>query len=243
MKRMIMPFAAAALVGLYAGSASAQCTFGGGSPAHGPAPAKGVKGSMVRTYAACPSTEHPEANTKTESDTDACNPVTPPVVGGLPTQYSYGPKGSCSVTTKAKLYKSCDAVEDADGNGLGLPGRACHVTFVTSKCKGVIGTDGVTPINGEDDAGWKLATLSRATLNDTTGGDMTVIDFPVTFTYSEPEEGSMFVDSSSAEELVDIVGENGAALPACTSIEVVDVVIKDPASRPFARLGQATVPK
>jgi hypothetical protein len=243
MNKLVLPFAAVAIVGIYAGSASAQCTFGGGDPAHGPAPAKGIKAAMVRTYAACPSTEHEEANTQTESSTDACNPVTPPIAGGSPTLYSYGPKGGCTVTTKAKLYKSCDAVEDANGNALGLPARPCHVTYVTSKCKGLVGIDGVSPISGETDAGWKLATLSRATLNDTNGGDMTVIDFPVTFSYTTPEDGSMEIDSSSAEELVDLVGENGAALPACTSIEVVDSVIKDPDGREFARLGGATVPK
>ncbi|HXC52619.1 MAG TPA: hypothetical protein VN634_17180, partial [Candidatus Limnocylindrales bacterium] len=100
-----------------------------------------------------------------------------------------------------------------------------------------------TPINGAVDDGWELATLSRASLNDPTGGDMTVIDFPVAFTYSTPEDGEMEIDSSSAEALLPLVGANGAALPACTSIEVVDVKIKDPDGNSFAKLGGATVPK
>ncbi|HXC51691.1 MAG TPA: hypothetical protein VN634_12445, partial [Candidatus Limnocylindrales bacterium] len=103
MKKIIMPFAVIAAVGIYAGTASAQCTFGfdGGTPenSRGPAPAKGVKGSMVRNYAACTSTEHPTANATTESGTDACQPVTPPVLGGGGTTYAYAAKGKCTVQT------------------------------------------------------------------------------------------------------------------------------------------------
>ena len=246
MKKLIMPLAVIAAVGFYAGSASAQCTFGfdGGTPetSRGPAPAKGVKGSMVRNYAGCTSTEHPTANATTESGTDACQPVIPPGAGGG-TDYAYAAKGKCTVQTQAKLLKDCSKAEDAAGNSLGLDTRPCHVTFVRSSCKGIVRADGVTPINGAVDAGWELATLSRASLNDPSGGDMTVIDFPVAFTYSDPEDGEMEVDSSSAEALVPLVGANGAALPACTSIEVVDVKIKDPDGNSFAKLGGATVPK
>ena len=114
---------------------------------------------------------------------------------------------------------------------------------MTSTCKGIVRADGVTLISGGVDDGWELATLSRASLNDPTNQDLTVIDFPVSFAYSTPEDGEMFVDSSSAEALLPLVGANGAALPACTSIEVVDAKIKDPDGHPFARLGGATVPK
>ncbi|HXC52615.1 MAG TPA: hypothetical protein VN634_17160 [Candidatus Limnocylindrales bacterium] len=247
MKKLIMPFAVIAAVGIYAGTASAQCTFGfdGGTPenSRGPAPAKGVKGSMVRNYAACTSTEHPTANATTESGTDACQPVTPPVLGGGGTTYAYSAKGKCTASTQAKLLKDCSKAEDSAGNPLGLEARPCHVTFVRSSCKGIVKADGTTPINGAVDDGWELATLSRASLNDPTGGDMTVIDFPVAFTYSTPEDGEMEIDSSSAEALLPLVGANGAALPACTSIEIVDVKIKDPDGNSFAKLGGATSPK
>lgn len=235
MKKVTLPLAAIALVGLYAGSASAQCSFD-------IAPAKGVRGSMVRNYAPCPGTENPTANTTTQGGTDACTPVTPAEVSGSGTLYSYDVKGKCDVRTSAKLISDCAEFEDSSGSNLGLAPGACHVTYVTSKCSGILGTDGVTPIGGGDD-GFALATLSRATLNDPTNGDMTVIDFPVTFLYSTPEKGKMEVDSSSAEALFPLVGATGAKLPACTQIEVVNVVIKDPAGLPFAKLGSATVPK
>ena len=235
MKKVTLTVAAVALAGFCASNASAaNCAFNS-------APAKGVKGSMVRNYASCPGTEHPTANTETEGGTDACTPVTPATAGGDGTLYTYGPKGKCSVQTSAKLVKDCGALEDANGNSLGLQAGPCHVTFVKSKCSGLLGTDGLSPIGSGDD-GWSLATLSRATLADNTNGDMTVIDFPVTFLYSTPDNGNMAINSSSAEALIPLVGANNADLPTCTQIEVVDVTIKDPANLPFAKLGGATRP-
>jgi len=237
MKKVTLPLAAIALVGLYAGSASAQCPYN-------TAPAKGIKSTMVRAYNSCPSTEVPASNTQTEGTTDACQPVTPRALEGDSTTYQYSSKGKCSVSTSAKLFASCADVTDANGVGLGLQPVACHVTFVKSKCSGIVQSDGSTAIDGvlfPEDDGWSLATLSRATLNDSVGGAMTVIDFPVTFTYSTPAKGKMSVSSSSAEALIPIVNLNNADLPPCTSIEVVDTVIKDPDGLPFARQGQATV--
>jgi hypothetical protein len=246
MKKVTLPLAAIALVGFYASSASAQCAFNS-------APAKGVKGSMVRNYSPCPGTETPNSNTTTEGATPACTPVTPRQnLEGDSTLYSFDKKkGKCDVSTKAKLEKSCATVTGTEIDMmtgkpvkvlLGLQDVPCHVTYVKSKCSGILGTDGLTPI-GNGDAGWSLATLSRATLNDPTNGDMTVIDFPVTFNYSIPSKGKMAVDSNSAEALAPIVGTQSADLPTCTSIEVVDVTIKAPGGLPFAKLGQSTRPK
>src|SRR6185369_8152752 len=188
------------------------------------APAKGVRGSFVRTYASCPGTEHPTANTQTDGGTDACSPVTPPTVDGQATTYQYDrAKGKCSGTTQAKLVKDCSLVEDESGTPLGLQPGPCHITYVKSKCSGILRSDGQTPIDGAMDDGWTFATLSRASFNDDAGGDMTVIDFPVTFAYSVPDNGKIEVDSNSAEALIDLVGQNNAELPPCTSIEIVDV--------------------
>ena len=235
MKKIFLPFSAVALLIVGAASAGAQCSFDS-------APARGVRGSMVRTFAPCPSTNHPTANTETEGGTDACTPVTPPEVDGDSTLYSYGPKGKCTAATSARLLKDCSAVVDSNGAPLGLDAVPCHVTFVTSKCSDVLGIDGLTPIGSGDD-GWSLATLSRATLADNTNGDMTVIDFPVSFSYSTPDKGKMEIDSSSAESLIPLVGVANADLPSCTSIEIVDTIIKAPGGYPFARLGSATRPE
>lgn len=239
MMKVTLPLAAIALVGLYAGTASAQspCTYN-------TAPAKGIKGSVVRAYAPCPGTEHGSPNSETEGGTTACAPAIPREVDGDSTPYKFSEKGKCSVQTSGKLVSDCSTLEDAGGNNLGLESGACHVTFVKSKCSGLVHSDGTTAVDGtlfNEDDGWTLATLSRATMDDDTNGEMTVIDFPVTFNYSTPAKGKMSLSSSSAEALIPLVTVNNADLPPCTSIEVVDVVIKDPDGLPFARLGQATV--
>lgn len=203
--------------------------------------ARGVKISMVRDYAPCPGTELPTANTATESGTDACAPVTPDEIVGDGTLYSFGPKGKCEVSTKAQVVGNCLQLTDDDGELLGLESGPCHVTFVKSRCSGMLGTDAQTPLLPGSDDGWTLATLSRATLADDSNGDMTVIDFPVTFQY-DTVLGGLKLDSNSAIELIPLVGVTNAELPACTSIEFVDLVIKDPAGLPFARPGDATVP-
>ena len=227
--------AAMALTGLCAGSAYAQCDFNS-------APAKGLKGSMVRNYAPCPGTEHPTSNTQTEGGTEGCTPVTPYQANtGNGTLYTYDVKGKCDASTSAKLVADCSLLTDSAGGPLNLQSGPCHVTYVSSKCSGILGTDGTTPI-GAGDIGFSLATLTRATFNDATNGDMTIIDFPVTFTYSTPSKGKMSLKSSSAEALVPLVGVNNADLPACTSLEIVDLTIKDPAGLPFAKLGGATRP-
>ena len=233
MKKVTFSLAAVALVGFCASTASAQCAFD-----H--VKGKGVKGSFVRNYAPCPGTEHPAPNAETEGDTDACTPVTPKEVDGEATAYSFGDKGGCTIQTQAKLVSACEDVEGSDGSPLGLEPGPCHITYVKGKCKDIV--DGAAvPIDG-DDIGWGFATLSRASLDDETNHDMTVIDFPVTFAFGTPSNGGMKISSNSAEALSPLVGANNAELPTCTSIEIVDVTIKDPLGLPFAKLGGATVP-
>jgi hypothetical protein len=241
MKKVTLSFATVALVGLYAGTASAQCDFN-------IVAAKGVKGSFVRNYAPCPSTEHgiTVPNASTEGDTDACTPVLPREVNGQATEYKFsqvpGDEGGCSIQTQAKLVPACEKLKDNDGATLdGITPGPCHVTYVKGKCFGIV--DGSDVLIGESNAGWGFATLSRASLNDDTNGDMTVIDFPVVFDFGTPKDGGMKIKTHSAAALATLVGPQNSDLPDCTSIEIVDVTIKDPLGLPFAKLGGATVPE
>lgn len=236
MKKVMLSLASASMVAFTVGSASAQCDF------NATAKAKGVNASLVRTFAACPSTDHPAMDlTSTEGGTTACAPVKVPgdVAGTL---YSLDPqKGKCAIKTQSKLVPDCSTIYDpADPTKtpLGLPAEACHIIYVSGKCSKVLNPGG-DPI-GEDDDGFTLATLTRATLNDDTNGDMTVIDFPVTFDWDEPKKGNMKLKSHSAAALVDLVGATGATLPTCTSVEVVNLVVKDPNGDQFAKLGGST---
>jgi hypothetical protein len=238
MKKMIMPIAAFALVTFAAGSASAQCNF------DVVAKAKGLKSSMIRAFAACPSTENPSINTETGGGTSACEPVTPLKDDGgtgQSSEYSFNGKGGCSVQTSSKIVPDCSTLEDNDDVPLLMPAGPCHVVYVKAKCKGIVKEDGVTPIDATFDNGWSLATLSRASLDDNTNGDMTVIDFPVTFQFDDPKNGGLSLSSNSAIELTNFLGDPAsAALPTCTQIEALSLLIKDPDGRVFATLGGGT---
>lgn len=239
MKKVTLSIATLALVGLYAGTASAQCDFN-------IVPAKGVKGSFVRNFAPCPSTEHgiTVPNAETEGDTDACTPVLPREVNGSATEYEFNAEGGCSIQTQAKLVKECGEgkLKTNDGEPIeGVTPGPCHVTYVKGKCFGIV--DGSDVLIGENNAGWGFATLSRASLDDDTNGDMTVIDFPVVFDFGVPEDGGMKIKTHSAAALSTLVGPQNSDLPDCTSIEIVDVTIKDPLGLPFAKLGGATIPE
>jgi hypothetical protein len=238
MKKFMYPIAAIALVGFYAGTASAQCEF------NVLAKAKGLKTSMVRAQAPCPSTEGGGTiNSSTQGGTPACTTVARHV-GGSTSDYLFSPKGGCSVQTLGKLVKDCSAVTDQAGLPIsGVPIGPCHVVYVKSKCKGILQSDGETPINSNDDPGWSLATLTRATMDDPTNGDVTVIDFPVTFNFPAPDNGKLNMSANSVEALADAIDGAAASLPPCTSIEIVDLVIKDAAGLPFARMGGSTLPK
>lgn len=234
MRKGVCCTALAVLVSFSATTVEAQCAFNSG-------PAKGVRTTMVRVFQPCPGTPYPNLpNTQTSGLVPACTPVLPIEFLGDISRYQYDEKGGCTVQSKVRIEKDCSRLRDSDGVLLGLPMRACHVTFVKSACKGIL-RDGITPIDATDN-GWTLATLTRATLDDAAGGDMTVIDFPVSFQYSTPKNGSMDIDSNSAQEIAVLVGVEDAAMPACSSIEIVDVTIRDPSLRPFAAPGVATRP-
>lgn len=226
MKKVMIPLAAVALVGLYAGTASAQCAFDAVT-------AKGIKGSMVRNFAACGSTQQPGVDTETEGNTPACSDPTAAGTAGDETLYSFGPKGKCDVSVQGKIASDCSKLGSEPG--------PCMVAYVSAKCADILAADGITPI-GQPDDGWALATLTRASLDDATGGDMTIIDFPVTFDFAEPSKGKLSLKSNSIEALTPLVTANNADLPECTTLQVVDLTIKDPTGAPFAKLGTATIP-
>jgi len=85
-------------------------------------------------------------------------------------------------------------------------------------------------VNGVDGT---LATLSRATLNDNTNGDQTVIDFSAQFPFHMVNGAANL--HTSADAVLNFIGNAG--LPPCTSIEVVGIRILDANNDAFADLG------
>lgn len=231
MNKFALSLAAVALVGFTASSASAQCDF------NALAKSKGIKSTVVRAFAECPSTQHPTENTATIGNTAACEPVTPKDQdsAGLST-YEFGAKGGCSIAATAKIEKDCATLTDSLGAPLGMPAGACTNVSIKGKCKGILKSDGVTPIDS-DDGIWTLDTLSRATLDDPAGGDMTVVDFPVGFSFDTPKKGGLKVKGTTAEALTGLISPIAAALPTCTQIEIVRVTVVDGSGAAFARLG------
>jgi hypothetical protein len=154
---------------LSAGSSHAQCAF------NAPAKAKGVKLSFVRAHPSCPSYDVPAPNTSTASDTPACTPVEPttefecnPSFGcvRIVTEYTFGPRGTCSLSMKPGIAPACA--------GSGTPD--CMDMLIKAQCNDIRDGDGA-PISYE--GGWWLIVLMRATFDDPVNGDMTTIDLPV----------------------------------------------------------------
>jgi hypothetical protein len=201
------------------------------------APAKGFAASMVRKFDPCPRDEYPMGNTETEADVDACAPVKPAEINELETLYNYGSEGSCEVTIASKLVRDCASVEDSSGNPLGLPPGPCHVSRIRAKCKEIV--DGNEVLIGDDDSGWTVATIVRASIDDEANGPMTVIDLPLVFEFAAPKLGEMKLVGLSAEPLQEL----GVFLPACTVVQIVKLEIRDPQGYPFAGMGAATIPE
>jgi len=226
---LALALATAALVSSV--EALAQCPF------DVPAKAAGIKVSFVRAYDVCPGQTYPMPNASTAAGVDACSPPVPFPVLGTTTQYSFGPKGACSLSIKAKALGDCSVLEDEDGGSLGLPPSACHVEYLNSKCSDI--RDAADEPIDADDAGFALAMLLRWTTQDPNGA-MTWIDFPVAFSYSEPKSGSMQIKTTLQATLRDILGPTGAALAPCTTTELLALVIRDNEYTQFAKIGYST---
>lgn len=237
--------AAFALLLGHSATATAGCDFN-------VAEARGVRADMVRAFQACPGTEIPGVGlsiTSAEGGAPACTPVVP--AGGIGcgqegcglmegSLYSFSAKGGCTVSATANVVADCSTLRGRDGTPLHLDANPCHVTTVSGKCRGVLGTDG-WPV-GNSDYGFELFTLTRVSLEDRTGGDMTVLDFPVQFRFDAPKNGTLRLRGNSAEALVPLLGASNADIPPCANLEFVLFQIRDPAGRVFAVPGGATRP-
>ncbi len=97
-------------------------------------------------------------------------------------------------------------------------------------------SDGVTPTSTP---GWALNTVARATFDDNSSGDMTVIDFPAQFSFPQPDAGRMKLATDTNALLNNLFGP-GSALPACTALQIISVAIADPAGDVFATMGTSS---
>jgi|GEM_PF-1845338 len=76
------------------------------------------------------------------------------------------------------------------------------------------------------------------TSNDATNGDLTVVDLPMRFSYSDPNNGQIRLDTSIVEGIV--IDWPPPPPPTCTTMEIIKLTIEDPDGLPFATLSTST---
>jgi len=212
MKKALFTLAAVVALGAYASTASAQCAF------DEPAKAKGLKSSLVKNYAACPGITFEASNTSTMAGVPGC------AAPFATSSYKFDDaKGKCDIKTTHKVEAPCSS---------GSPTPCSNLTLKV-KCGGINNPDGTSPNNSP---GWNLNTVARATFNDNSNGDMTVIDFPAQFSLPPAVKGKIKGQFDTNTLLIDLFGE-GSELPACTAIQLVRLAIADPSGNTFATMG------
>jgi hypothetical protein len=223
MKKHILTAGAAALaIGFGASLASAATTC----PVAYPHPAKAAKltSNLVQAFVSCgnPGGNIPNATTETGT-VPTCFPAETfnEAAGSPPTGWLWGPKSQGSIAFKAGKNK-------IDVGGLN-PAGAVDL-YISIKMSDIRDAGGPITSSGN------VSTVARATLIDRAeqSAPMTVIDFPTGFPVTATTPGKI-QKKSSATEILNVLFQ--PALPPCTTIEVVSVLVKDTAGNAFANLG------
>jgi len=209
--------AAALVVGLSASSANAQCAF------QHPNKARSFKGSFVSAFVSCDNPGGHTDNTTTEGGVPVCKPpfTYAEEQGSPPGTWLWDPdKGRGTVQFTSVKFTTIPTIVPPDSTDV----------KVIMKLRGVIHGGGGGPVNGETGV---LSTLSRATFDERTAGDVTVVDFPVNFGFTLTN-GRVTLKRTADQQLAAILQPG---LPHCTSLEVVQTTILDVNGNPFAALG------
>jgi hypothetical protein len=213
-------------------TASAQCSF------DHPKKAQKFQGEFVQAFVSCGNPGGNTPNTTTEGGVPGCAPPETfnEAAGNLSSGWRWDPlagqgklqlkaKKACTGKAKGTSMPACDPADTV----LNPPG---HVDLeVALKLKGVVDADGPATGLGE------LAMLARLTMDDWTGGDMTIIDFPVHFPF-DLKDGKAGL-KSSADALLNSLGVQ--SLPACTNLDIVNIGVLDENGNRFANLGLSGV--
>jgi hypothetical protein len=234
MKKHILAAGAAVLAFGAASIASAASVPCAATFQH-PAAAKQIKASLTQAFVSCnnPGGNVPNATTQTGT-VPTCYPAETynENAGSPDSGWTWGPKGKGDITFKAGKNKLVAdpslGVDDpypqnTDPNAVDL--------YIQIKMSDIRDAGGLAT---EPNVG-SVATVARATFVDRAepSAPMTVIDFPTGF--GIPVVNGKVSKKTSATVILD--GLSQPALPACTVIEVVSVLVKDPAGNTFANIG------
>jgi len=189
-----------------------------------PVKAKQIKASLTQAFVSCnnPGGNPVNADTEGASTTPACFPAeTYNENAGSPTSgWIWGPKGTASIEFKAGKNKVVHPL-NIDPNAVDL--------YITVKASDIQDGNGVA-----DGATGKVGSVARATIVDRLANQlMTVIYFPTSFGITT-SKGKVNKKTSAT---VILNALSNQALPACTNIEVVSVLVLDPNDNPFASMG------
>jgi hypothetical protein len=233
MKKHILAAGAAVLALGTASIATAASTPCAATYPH-PAAAKQIKSALVQAFVSCNNPGGNTPNATTESNvTPTCYPAESfhENAGSPALGWTWGPKGKGDITFKAGKNKLC-GLPDYGQNDCGAdPGDPGEVDlYITLKMSDIRDNTGLaTGTNGT------VSSSVRATLIDRAepSAPMTVIDFPTSFPASVTN--GKINQKSSATEILD--GLNQPALPPCTTLELISLLVIDPNGNPFASMG------
>jgi hypothetical protein len=217
-KHLVVTGVAALALGFSASVASAA-TVCAATYQH-PAKAKSVVASLTQAFLSCTA-----PNDTTETGTvPTCSPALTYNEGaGSPAGgWLWGPKSSGVIKFQAAKNK-CNA-PDCPLN----PAGDSTDLKITVQMKDIQDENGPATSNGS------VGTVARATIIDRAADVlMTVIDFPTGF--GLPVSGGKTKTVTTATAILN--GLSQPALPPCSNVEVVAVLVNDPNGNPFANIG------
>jgi hypothetical protein len=194
----------------------AQCAF------DAPAKAKSFKSSLIRAYASCPGVTFAAPNTTTMAGVAACAPPAATSIYELDDA-----KGACSVRAKHSVETPCSNSDPA----------GCSVLNIAVKCGGIQDPGGGVL---SSTVGWNLSLVLRASFDDPSNGDMTVVDVPLQLPLPEAANGALKgrFELGNCTDFFFCPPPPGY-LPPCTQLELLSVTLFDPDGSAFAKLGSS----
>ena len=230
MKKVILTAGAAVLALSFSAGAAHAAALCQTAPNIYPHPAKAGKltSNLVQAFVSCGNPGGNTPNATTEGGTvPTCFPAeTYNEKDGSPgSGWLWGPKSQGTISFKAgknKIFPGPGNINPPDSGDLFIQVKMADIQNAGGPADGSTGN---------------VATVARATLVDRANDElMTVIDFPTGFPITVDPGGKVKKKTSATEILNGLPGAQ-PALPRCTTIEVVSVLVKDPNGNAFANLG------
>ena len=179
---------------------------------------RGIKGDLVRRLATCPIGSIPAPNSSTAYGLPSCA-----LPSALSSRDFQADSGGCTISVAQKAQPCAS-----------MPSQTCTPVTLKLRCRGIAETGGVALV---DELGWRLRITVRATLEDALAGDVTVVDFPSEVVLPSIEDGTVKLTTVLPELMISTMPGDALGLPACSSLQVIDVVLVDAAGRHVRRSG------